>query len=338
MPVLNRCICLPIATMSIVFSVSATAVSPDPLLLSLIPHGTQILAGISAPHSKDQSHQLPVFTRVHAVDLGDFEALMGVDDGRIMHQVFLVAGQEDPHSPIEHSVLAVGRFNQDRVYKAAIQNGARLRDYRGIAIIELPPFSRNEPLLRDIRWMAILRSNLALFGTIASIREEIDRYEDHTPADSWLIERLARLRRDDSTWYLLPRLFEGDQARPTLAALSPHLLDEALQGAALQFGIRYGSRIRLDYEFTGVDSEAEQSMSAAQAAIESRRQDVWTFVPTSESRESGGSLRGVITISKQRYDGWISDVAAHALRQRQVESSQSLAGPPAGNHKAPQKW
>ena len=331
MPVLNRCICLPIATMSIVFTGIAAAASPDPLLLSLMPHGAQIVAGTSAPPSKDQSHSFLLFTLVNAMDLQDFRSLMAVDDAKFFRQVFLAAGQKDVHSPIEHSVLAVGRFHQDRVYKAAIHNGARPRDYRGIAIVEVPPFSRNPRTFSDIRWMAILQSDLALFGTIANVREEIDRYQDHTPADSWLLERLARLRADDATWYLMPRLVAGDRVRPTLAALSPHLLDEALEGAVLQFGIHYGKTIRLDYEFTGVDPEAAESMFVAEAAVESRRLDVWTFVPTFSESGSSGSLRGVITISKQRYNRWMADVAAQALRRKHVEAPQSLAEEEAEN-------
>ena len=320
MPVLNRCICLPIATMSIVLAGPASAASPDPLLLSLIPHGAQIVAGTSAPPSKDQSRGFLVFTLVNAVDLQDFRSVMAVDDSKFIRQFFIAAGQKDAHSPIEHSVLAVGQFHQDRVYKAAIQNGASPRDYRGTSIIEFSPFSRNPRTLGDIRWMAILRSELALFGTIASVCEEIDRYEDHTPAEPWLLERLARLRADDSMWYLLPNLFDGDRVRPTLAQLSPHLGDQALEGAALQFGIHFGSRIRLDYEFTGVDPEGARSMSTAQAPIEPGRLDEWSFVSRSADRGSSASLRGAITISRKRYDRWLDDVVAQAVRRKRIES------------------
>lgn len=322
MPVLSRCICLPVVTMSIVFAGAAAAASPDPLLLSLIPHGAQIVAGTSAPPTKGQPHSFLVFTPVNAVDLQDFRSLMAVDDAKVIRQVFLAVGQKDMRSPLEHSLLAVGLFHQDRVYTAAIQNGARSREYRGIPIVELPPFSRNPQTLSDIRWMAILRSELALFGTIANVCEEIDRYRDHTPAESWLVERLARLRADDSIWYLLPNLFEGDQVRPTLAELSPHLADRALEGAALQFGIHLASRVRLDYEFSGVGPVGAQSMSTVQTAIEPRRLDEWSFLPRSEHRGSDASVRGVITISRKRYDQWMADVAGKSLRRKRMESCQ----------------
>jgi hypothetical protein len=133
-----------------------------------------------------------VFRTESAIDLRDFRSLAGVDALKAIRQIFLVGGTERPGRRFEHSVIALGRFNRRQIYQVAIQNGVRVGAYRGIDLVEVNPFSRDQPAFNDPRWLAVIAPHLAVFGTIANVREEIDRYADHVPVDSPLLERFGR--------------------------------------------------------------------------------------------------------------------------------------------------
>ena len=45
---------------------------------------------------------------------------VSVDDSKFVRQFFVVAGMEDEDKRVEHSLLAIGRFNQGHIYKSAI--------------------------------------------------------------------------------------------------------------------------------------------------------------------------------------------------------------------------
>jgi hypothetical protein len=50
-------------------------------------------------------------------------------------------------------------------------------------------------------WLAILDSDLLLFGTIGSVHQELDRYLAGGTPDSPLVRRLDHLRHDDQLGY-----------------------------------------------------------------------------------------------------------------------------------------
>jgi hypothetical protein len=131
-------------------SVAMTWASPDPKLLSLVPPGTQIVAGMTnqVPHGRPDGFLL--VGQSNAVDRSDFLSLVGVDDSRIIHQIIFAAGGADPSTSGEHSLLVSGHFDQKRIFRAAVENGARLSD-------------------------SVIDSTVAVFGTISSVQQELDR-------------------------------------------------------------------------------------------------------------------------------------------------------------------
>jgi hypothetical protein len=96
---------------------SASAVKPDPKLLSLVPPTAQIVAGMNAPSVSGQPDSFLLITRNNTVDLRDFFALSGVDDSRVIQQIMMVAAEDRTNSLAEHSLLASGRFDQRRSSK-----------------------------------------------------------------------------------------------------------------------------------------------------------------------------------------------------------------------------
>ena len=112
--------------------------------------------------------------------------------------------------------------------------------------------------------------------------------------------RTEQRRRDV---VLMPKLLLDDETRQILESLSPHLADAELYAAPFQFGIRFGTRIRFDFEFTGVDPTDAEAVSASQSgSIGARsRRIVLRFRPEPQPaarRHSGCDLGFSDTIRK----------------------------------------
>ena len=95
---------LPILSFPFILVGIATA-SPDPRLLSLVPPGAQLVAGIIAPPTQGQPDNFVLMTHNNTVDLEDFYALTGADDSRTIHQIVFVAMTDNSGQLTEHSLL-----------------------------------------------------------------------------------------------------------------------------------------------------------------------------------------------------------------------------------------
>jgi hypothetical protein len=184
----------------------SSAASRDLKLIALVPSDAQIVTGINASLQQDQPNNFLLITHDNVVDLQDFFALSGADGSRIIHEVVFVAIANSAGQLREHSLLASGDFDQPHIYKSAVEGGATITCYLGIPILVIQHFSREQGAFNNVRWLAVLDSNVLVFGTIATLRRELDRYVPHSPADSPLPNRLARLRAKDQTWCLLSPL------------------------------------------------------------------------------------------------------------------------------------
>ena len=304
----NRC--LPWLLTSIVWTGMANALSPDPTILALIPPSAQVVDGTGAPPFKPERKKLLIFTQENTVDFDDFRGLVGVDDSKSIGQIFLVGGADRTGSRFEHSLLAIGHFNKRGIYGAAVQNGAHARGYRGFEILEMLPFSRDPGSFKAVRWLAVIGPELALFGTVANVREELDRYLDHLPADPALLLRLARLDPDDEMWCLLPNLSRYKEVQRLLGELDPRFLEVAIDESPFEFGIHYGRRIRLDYEFTRSAPADAATADAHSGAALGTEPGVQSFVSGPGNRGDTGSVRGIISVPRTRYEKWLSELSA----------------------------
>jgi hypothetical protein len=308
------------------------AVSPDPRLLPLVSPGAQIVAGISAPSMQGQLDSFLLITRNNSVDLRDFFALSGVDDARIIHQIIMVAASDSRGSLEEHSLLASGHFDRARVFKAAVENGAARSEYRGMQVLVLQPFERERGIFKDVRWLVVLESSVAIFGTISNIKEELDRYLAKSTADSSLIQELARLHRDDKTWCVLKEFVRNNEIQHALGSLDSTLANLTHDGDAFQFGIQFGRRIRFEYEVTGVSGASAQAISCSltQSLIGGNLK-VSLLMPSSDRTANGHSARGVVKLSSARYETWLTEVSARG-RARLVIASPNDSSVDDGVH------
>ena len=119
-------------------SVSSAA---DQKLLSLVSPVAQIVARISARTSAGNMSNFVVISHNNGVDLEDFFALSGADGARSIYEVIFAAA-EHAGQLSEHSLLASGNFNRERIYSSAVGNGSRTADYRAIPVLVVQPFVR----------------------------------------------------------------------------------------------------------------------------------------------------------------------------------------------------
>ena len=296
-----------------------SAVTPDPRLLSLVPPGAQVVAGMSAPSVPNRPASYLLVTPNNRTDFLDFISLSGIDDSRIYNQIILVAAADERGILTEHSLLASGHFDQARIFKAAVQNGASISEFKGIPVLVLQPLERNRGTSKEVRWLAVIESNVAVFGTIASVQKELDRHLDHSAADLSLRQRLARLRRDDETWCVLAAFVHNYETRRALGSLDASLIDPAHDGDAFQFGIHYGRRIEFEYEITAASSASARATASSLSQPLAGPANGSSLLASPDMTGDGNTMRGVIKVSKTRYNEWLVEVSA---RRRMAAASQ----------------
>ena len=288
-----------------------SAVTPNSRLLSLVPPSAQVVAGMSASSSGSQPGSFLLITHNNSVDLDDFIALTGGDPARVIQQVIMVAADGGPGTLTEHSLLAIGHFDPTLTHRPTA--GASASRYRDIPVLVVQPFARERADLNDVRWLAMIDSDVTLFGTIAMVKQELDRYLNRSAADPFFVQKLAELRRDDDTWCVLARPVYSEMMRSVLELLDAKLADSLQDGDTFQFGIHYGRRVEFEYEFhtptsTGAEAVSRslmQSLSGPEATDSSH-------LPASITSRGDNVVRGAVKVSRARYDAWLTEVMARA--------------------------
>ena len=283
-----------------------SAVTPNSKLLSLVPPTAQSIAGMIVPRSGRVPTSFLLITHNNLQDLNDFIALSGADNSRVIEQIIMVAS-DGGGALAEHSLLASGHFDQGLIYRSANRSvGASAAKYRGIPVLIVQPFARERDTFHDVRWLAMMDSNLAVFGTIASVQRELDRRLDHSVADPALGRRLAHLRRDDATWCVATLPDHNGEIEAAFEMLDPRLPELLRPGNALEFGTHYGRQVEFEYEVGLASShDVESVLASLQPPVTGS-----SLLPVAELIKIDGGIRGVLKVSKDRYEAWKAGVVA----------------------------
>ena len=287
-----------------------SALQPDQQLVALVPPDSQLIAGMHQIKPDRQASSLLLLTSGNSADLEDFFALTGSDASSVIHQVILTASAGHNGNLPEHSLVATGHFDQKRIFASA-KAGSSKRDYRGVLLLVISPFDRERNKLTEDRILVIVHSHLALFGTVASVTKEIDRYLDGVPPDSTILQRLGRLRDRDDSWCLIAAPALGPRGSQAFETLDPTLGDMIRRSSAFQYGMRFGRQVELDYDFNvpAIPNPDRISDPQIQAPVGEFINASSFSAPLSTATEDGANLRGVLRISRSRYDRWLADVS-----------------------------
>jgi hypothetical protein len=201
----------------------AKAGQTDQRLLQLVPPGANVIAAINAPAHAGQPGAFLLLTHGNSLDLEDFLALTGVDDNRRIQQVIYVSGGSAPADQSEHSLLVRGQFDERRIFKAALKNGASRLEWRGQPVLLVPPFAREKGVVPESRWLVVLEATIAILGTETSVRVELNRAATGSAPDASLIHRRSHLRPYDDAWCIVKALPVKDEIQQSLYAFDPSL-------------------------------------------------------------------------------------------------------------------
>jgi hypothetical protein len=221
-------------------------------LLTLIPRDAQVVAGVEDPGNPDTRGHLLLVTVKSPFDFDDCLSLTGVDTHRGVDETIWIAASSPQGKLNEHMLLVTGRFDREHIFQAAEQNGATTSIYRGLEVLLVKPFAREERQMHDTRWMAILDGRTVVFGTPWLVQKALDRYVSHEPADPLVADRLGRLHPHVNSWSVLVMAHGMSLKHAALEQSSAPWIDllgkDLLEGAdELTLGIRYGSTSRVDF-------------------------------------------------------------------------------------------
>jgi hypothetical protein len=291
---------------------SVSAVAPNPSLLSLVPPSAEVVAGMNAPSSGSQPKSFLMITQNNSIDLDDFIALTGVDPARVVDQVLMVA--EDGRGTLtEHSLLASGHFDQPLISRSV--GGASATRYRDIPVLVVQPFARERANFNDVRWLAMIDSDVTLFGTIAMVKQELDRYLSRSVAEPFLVQKLAGLRRDDHTWCVF-RVASSNEIRTVLELLDAKLADyvqDIQEGDTFAFGIHYGRRVEFDYAFNTLRSVGAEAVSKSlERSLAGADVKEFSGLSAFGAGQADRVVHGAVKVSRARYDTWVAELKARA--------------------------
>jgi hypothetical protein len=169
----------------------------------------------------------------------------------------------------------------------------------------IPPLDRDKGISRHPRGLAFIDSQIAIFGTIAMVQEELNRYLARSPADSALMERISHLHSTDQSWCVLtPTIHNKEIVSRTLAGLDPTLLGSDHPNDGLILGIHFGRRVEIEYESVPDSGNPEESQTQTQP-------------PVQPSSCSGGE-----TLEPRTYSTQAITIASAALAARTLKGKE----------------
>jgi hypothetical protein len=286
------------------------AAPPDPKLLSLVPPDTQLVAGASNQTHPGTPESFLLTGRYNLIDRRDFLSLAGVDDAMKISQMIFAAGGSEASTWGEHSILVSGLFNQERIFKAALQNGATVTDFKGIRVLVQQPFARELGTVKEVRWLAVLDSKVALFGTRLSVELELNRYLAGSAADPLLVQRVSRLRADNATWSVLGSFDVDDELEHVFGSLDPVLANLIHDRKSFQFGVHYGKKVELEYDAVVPSAAPTQSISnfSGQSLVAGNDKGSSLL-----SRQDPAGQHGVVKLTAAQYKAWLDECAQVAV-------------------------
>ena len=288
---------------------TSSALSVDQKLLALVPSGAQIVAGVDSSPPKGQSGSFVFITYNNIIDLQDYFALTGADSSLMVRHTIFVATDDGTKQLGKHSLIMRGHFDRTRVYKSAADGAAKIIEYHGLSVLEVQPFAREQGEFHEVRWLAILDSDVLLFGTVASVQQEMDRYLSGSAADPLLARRLASMRPDDQTWCVLSvSPARNPEIWGALRAFDAKMAELAEHADAFQFGIRYGRQVELEYQAT---TAAIRTISNSLFPSVTGSKPGTSLLPGADIDGDPRTERGVIKFSMGRYNAWLTEVSTH---------------------------
>jgi hypothetical protein len=211
----------------------------------------------------------------------------------------------------EHLLLARGSFEGRRILEDAERNGGVRTEYKGVRIVNLKPFPREQQEMRDTRWLTVLDDHTALFGTPITVMGALDRYLSSSAVDGPLAKRLQALKPDVNCWSVLtmPGAVLTSHLRAGVLGDAGVTLLRGVSGVAV--GVHYGSKERVDFAFATDSPEAATALAASLGG----QPHLLSVADALQTRFAGVSVernevRGSVRVRDKEFDTWLAAVYA----------------------------
>lgn len=272
-------------------------------LMQLVPPESQIVGGMLGSTPTRNLPGLLVATRNNRIDIEDFFAVTGADTSRTIRQLVFVAAPGQRGMMNQHSLLVSGRFNQGSISRFVESVKGSTEIYRNLTVLVVPPFAREAGSFDEMRWLIVLNSQIVIFGSPSSVREELDRWLAKSPPSSSLIDRLGRLGSEDEAWCLMPAPSSHGVVQEMLGKLDSKLGTVARRGEPMEYGIHFGRRIEIT-----VSSEAPVQANAgfSTGTDESPVSGASYFFSQAASAKPESAEQVVVRVSQGKYQSWIA--------------------------------
>ncbi|MGA7859378.1 MAG: hypothetical protein WCA11_15695 [Terracidiphilus sp.] len=288
---------------------SASAAAADSDLLRLVPGGAQIVSGISDPGTTSSTGRLLVVTENNNRDYDDCLALLGADAGKAIKEVIEAAASSHAGDLGDHLLLMAGRFDRFAILKAALENGSTRVEYNGEQVLVVKPFDREKNSMNAVRWLAVLKNRVLVFGVPGMVARTLDRYERNEPADTMLLQRIARLPPDVNSWSIVamaPQMLTAHLALESVPASLETMLKNADE---VELGIHYGRTARINFSIhTRAGDLNGGLLSRAQPILASFTPDPHSHLQI--GMEEPSRLNCWMTVPEKQFDQWLAAVAS----------------------------
>lgn len=291
-------------------TIAASAHAPDARLIALVPPESEIIAGMRTTSSGDWVGGLLVVTLHNRLDLEDFTAITGADPSRMIHEAVFLASTSTGDRLAEHSLLVRGHFNADAILASCRRGGAIAAAYRGLAVLVVPALARERSTFDEVRWLAILDSTIAVFGSVASVQQELDRYLAKSLPDPILEKRLSQLGGGDDAWSLFPAPAAGGVIARVLEKLDPKLGAVSREGGSMQYGIHFGRHVEIT---ASANVTAPVPWDGQNEEFATPSTPGFSLLPLSNSWGDGESDRILVKVPLRRYKEWLAEYSQYGF-------------------------
>jgi hypothetical protein len=289
-----------VTAMILFFSASFCMAQSD--LVRLIPPDAPVIAGLHRMPEDQNKDALWLATRNNTDDLSRLVALTDNDPERRIEQVMVADWASTSDSLGSHLVIAQGRFSLTSI-SATMAHITKL-SYDGVPVLAIKAQGGSMPIAR---WVAVPRSEIALFGTPSAVQVALDRFRSGAQADPQVLERLSKAHDGDAAW--------------SSVVLAPHALRASvkLRGGVLSscldslrevdLGIRIGKTVTIDLLTGSRDGSGGLSAECMSAALFGNG--------TQQIRIAfGGHQPDVrVTLARIDYDRWLDSFRKSQLNQ-----------------------
>lgn len=282
---------------------AAYGLMPDPRLLQLVPPHSHLVAGMSRTAAQGISGSFLVLTRENKTDLKDFFALTGGDASRRLSAMVFVAGESRGSDEYEHSLLVSGQFNREAIFRFGAA-GATRESYQGVPVLVVPPFERERDTFNETRLLAVLDNQIAVFGSVESVRREIDRWVEHSTPDPLVLDELHRFEGNDDSWCLLLAWDRQRIAESALGKLDAKLSSVADDPGILSWGIKFSRKIQIVVNTDAFPAVGSDEKVRAEQMEKAAAMGMFSYQPN-----NAASNRLTVRVSRRRYEEWLTQSA-----------------------------